>query len=252
MPVATVGSTAKIGASPPATPPGGPRMPHDPRHPELAALVRSGLTRRRLLGAAGSLGGLAGAALRSGCAPPAPPASSARERRPRRPQDLSAHQKTVGWANWTPYLDYDDDDQDLPHPRGLPEEVRPQGHLQRGRRGQRLLLQQGGPAAARRAGHRPRHLRPHGLDGQPRDPRAAGPAPRPHPDAAREQPARVAQGRRASTPGGSTRSPGRAASPASATTRRPSAASSRRSTTCGPTTSRARSWCSASSATPPG
>lgn len=79
-------------------------MVDDPRRRELGALVRAGLSRRQLLGA---VGGVGATALLAGCAPPPPPASSG-SAAPVLPSDLSATQKTVGWANWTAYLDYDD------------------------------------------------------------------------------------------------------------------------------------------------
>jgi spermidine/putrescine transport system substrate-binding protein len=76
--------------------------------PTTAGLVRaaraSALSRRSLLGTA-ALGGLAAAL--TACAPPEPPAGglAALEL----PTDLSETEKIVRWANWTAYLDYDEE-----------------------------------------------------------------------------------------------------------------------------------------------
>lgn len=80
-----------------------PRTPADPGVQTLVALAQAGLSRRRAL----SLGGSAAllAAL-SACAPPPPPAANKTEIK--YPADVSASEKIVNWANWTLYLDVDD------------------------------------------------------------------------------------------------------------------------------------------------
>ena len=84
-----------------------------PADPLVRGLVRaassSQLSRRSLLGV-GALGGTAAAL--SACAPPAPPAGGATALK--LPEDLSATDKVVRWANWTAYLDYDEDAKNYP------------------------------------------------------------------------------------------------------------------------------------------
>lgn len=85
------------------------RPPADPRTADLVraaqATQRSRLSRRSVL-SAGLLGGVAAAA---GCAPPEPPgAGEGGPARPDLPKDLSEGSTTVRWANWTAYLDMDD------------------------------------------------------------------------------------------------------------------------------------------------
>ena len=81
-----------------------------PEDPTVAALVeasqRAQLSRRRLLQAGVGLP-LVGAGL-SACAPPLPPAGGGLTSR-ELPEDLSDTEKTVKWANWTAYLDYDEE-----------------------------------------------------------------------------------------------------------------------------------------------
>ena len=78
----------------------------DPRAAALIRLARQGdLSRRALLGTVG-LGGAAAAL--SACAPPAPPAGGGLTSL-ELPTDLSAKEKVVRFANWTAYLDYDED-----------------------------------------------------------------------------------------------------------------------------------------------
>ncbi len=83
-----------------------------PRDPAVAQLVRAasagGFTRRALLGL--GAGGAAAAAL-AACAPPAPPAGS---KALTLPKDVSATDKVVRWANWTAYLDYDENTKKYP------------------------------------------------------------------------------------------------------------------------------------------
>ncbi len=80
------------------------RRPQPPADPALAALVRSAVSRRGLLGA--GFGAAAAAGL-AGCAPPAPPAALGAAG-PKLPEDRSASEKVVRWANWTSYLDYNE------------------------------------------------------------------------------------------------------------------------------------------------
>lgn len=87
------------------------RMP--PADPGAQALLRaarsSALSRRSLLSA-----GAAGASLAalSACAPPKPPSGGVAQLK--LPTDVSAQDKIVRWANWTAYLDYDDDAKNYP------------------------------------------------------------------------------------------------------------------------------------------
>jgi spermidine/putrescine transport system substrate-binding protein len=91
------------------------RPPTDPiarglvRAAQDAARGRS-LSRRTLLGGA-LLGGAAGAL--SACAPPKPPAAAG-QAAPSLPADVSATDKVVRWANWTAYLDYDENTKKYP------------------------------------------------------------------------------------------------------------------------------------------
>ncbi|HYN29900.1 MAG TPA: spermidine/putrescine ABC transporter substrate-binding protein [Dermatophilaceae bacterium] len=76
--------------------------------PTTAGLVRaasaSALSRRSLLGTA-ALGGVA--SVLAACAPPAPPAGGVTA--VKLPTDVSDTDKVVRWANWTAYLDYDEE-----------------------------------------------------------------------------------------------------------------------------------------------
>ncbi|GAB3070707.1 ABC transporter substrate-binding protein [Pedococcus soli] len=88
-----------------------------PADPVARGLVRAAMSstrdrsfsRRGLLGA--SLMGGAAAAL-SACAPPTPPAAGAVA--VQLPTDVSATDKVLKWANWTAYLDYDEDTKKYP------------------------------------------------------------------------------------------------------------------------------------------
>jgi spermidine/putrescine transport system substrate-binding protein len=76
-------------------------------NPLLAALMAQSPSRRRLLASAGAAAAVAAtAAATSGCAPPPPPVAGAAALK--LPQDVSASERSVKWANWTAYLDYDD------------------------------------------------------------------------------------------------------------------------------------------------
>ena len=88
-----------------------------PADPMTAALIRAAqqsqrarLTRRTLLGA--GLAGMGAAAL-AACAPPSPPTGLGATG-PNLPEDRSETEKTIKWANWTAYLDMDDDDKGYP------------------------------------------------------------------------------------------------------------------------------------------
>ncbi len=90
------------------------RPPADPVARDLVRAAMSAgrdrsLSRRTLMGA--SLLGGAAAAL-SACAPPAPPASGVAKAA--LPTDVSATDKTLRWANWTAYLDYDEETKSYP------------------------------------------------------------------------------------------------------------------------------------------
>lgn len=77
--------------------------------PEAAAIVRAQLSRRSLLVGAGalSLGGLAACGT-SGTPGASDSGSATGEAKPTAAADTSATDKTVNWANWTLYLDYDE------------------------------------------------------------------------------------------------------------------------------------------------
>jgi spermidine/putrescine transport system substrate-binding protein len=90
------------------------RPPADPLTRDLVRAAvdtsrRRSLSRRALLGS--SLLGGAAAAL-SACAPPAPPASGAAQLD--LPEDRSDVEKIMRWANWTAYLDYDEETKKYP------------------------------------------------------------------------------------------------------------------------------------------
>ena len=85
------------------TPTTRPGAPADPMIAQLVGLARAGINRRRLLG----LGGLGAASLAlAACSPPAPPAGAGEA--VVYPKDISATDKTLRFANWTAYLDYDE------------------------------------------------------------------------------------------------------------------------------------------------
>ncbi|MFZ1409955.1 MAG: hypothetical protein WAS07_00685 [Micropruina sp.] len=87
--------------------------PTDPFVRQLVSMMNSGHSRRSAL----KLGGAAAlAAALSACAPPAPPLAtgSAAAPAPVLPVDVSATEKTVNFANWTAYLDYDEDTKKYP------------------------------------------------------------------------------------------------------------------------------------------
>ena len=80
--------------------------PQDPVVRQLISLNRSMLTRRNLLKLGG---GAAAAAGLAACAPPLPPISpTGGVPSLQLPQDMSATQKTINFANWTAYMDYDE------------------------------------------------------------------------------------------------------------------------------------------------
>jgi spermidine/putrescine transport system substrate-binding protein len=90
------------------------RPPADPLTRDLVRAAvdssrRRSLSRRALLGS--SLLGGATAAL-AACAPPAPPASGAAQLD--LPEDRSEVEKIMRWANWTAYLDYDEETKRYP------------------------------------------------------------------------------------------------------------------------------------------
>ncbi|HPF79359.1 ABC transporter substrate-binding protein [Nostocoides australiense] len=84
-----------------------------PSDPAVRALIRSArassLSRRSLLSAS-AMG--AGAAALTACAPPKPPAGGVAA--VKLPTDVSATEKVVNWANWTAYLDMDDEGKTYP------------------------------------------------------------------------------------------------------------------------------------------
>ena len=85
--------------------------PTDPVVRELVRMSRqAGLSRRALLGISGAS---ALAAVTAACSPPQPPAAAGVSK-PALPQDLSDTQKIVNWANWTAYLDFDEETKQYP------------------------------------------------------------------------------------------------------------------------------------------
>ncbi len=91
------------------------RLPADPVARDLIRAARAsasgrGLTRRSLLGAT-LLGGAATAL--GACAPPEPPAAGGAAKL-KLPTDVSDTDKVVRFANWTAYLDYDEDTKKYP------------------------------------------------------------------------------------------------------------------------------------------
>ena len=86
-----------------------------PLDPATAALIRAarapqrGSFSRRSHLAGGGLGAFAALA---GCAPPEPPAGGVAQLD--LPEDVSEQEKIVRWANWTAYLDYDEDSKSYP------------------------------------------------------------------------------------------------------------------------------------------
>ncbi len=86
------------------------RPPADPMTRELIrAATSSNLTRRSLLGTA-AIGGAAAAL--AACAPPPPPSGGVAALK--LPTDLSDTSKIIRWANWTAYLDYDEETKKYP------------------------------------------------------------------------------------------------------------------------------------------
>ena len=78
-------------------------LPEDPVVAELVKNARrTALSRRSLLGAGVGTAGLLAA---NACTPPKPPAGGVALKLP---EDLSAKERTLKWANWTAYLDYDE------------------------------------------------------------------------------------------------------------------------------------------------
>lgn len=85
-----------------------------PLSPEAAALVRAQLSRRSALAGAGALGL---GALLAACGTSGTPSTSGQGSAGSRPQpatDRSDTEKQVDWANWTLYLDYDDETKKYP------------------------------------------------------------------------------------------------------------------------------------------
>ena len=85
--------------------------PADPLTRQLVRAASQGMfSRRALLGT--GLAGSAAAAL-AACAPPTPPAAGGTKAL-ELPEDLSDTDKVVRWANWTAYLDYDEEAKNYP------------------------------------------------------------------------------------------------------------------------------------------
>lgn len=83
-----------------------------PLDPRLDALVRTTLSRRSMLLGAAGLAALT--ACGTGSSTPAAPSGSSGATGPSPAADRSATEKVVNWANWTLYLDYDEDTKKYP------------------------------------------------------------------------------------------------------------------------------------------
>lgn len=84
------------------------RPSSDPEVRAVLEAARGNLSRRTLLGG----GAAAVAAGLAACAPPPPPSGGAAT--VTLPTDVSSTEKIVNWANWTAYLDYDDETKKYP------------------------------------------------------------------------------------------------------------------------------------------
>jgi spermidine/putrescine transport system substrate-binding protein len=92
-------------------------MPRPPRplDPRVRALVEARLSRRRfLLGTGGVVGLTALAACGTGSDTPSGGGGSPSATGPAPAEDRSAQEKVVNWANWTLYLDYDEETKKYP------------------------------------------------------------------------------------------------------------------------------------------
>ena len=109
------------------------RPPADPLVRDLVvAAQRSAVSRRQLLGGVGL--GLGATAL-TACAPPPPPATA---QALKLPTDVSTTDKVVRWANWTAYLDYDEETKQYPSLQGFIERT----GIELSRRGETLTVQE--------------------------------------------------------------------------------------------------------------
>ena len=89
------------------------RPPRPPLDPRVRALVEARLSRRSVLLGAAGLTALAACGTGSDT-PSGGPTASATSAGPRPAEDRSATEKVVNWANWTLYLDYDEDTKKYP------------------------------------------------------------------------------------------------------------------------------------------
>jgi spermidine/putrescine transport system substrate-binding protein len=86
--------------------------PSRPLDPRLRALVEARLSRRSMLLSAAGLTALA--ACGTGSDTPSGGATTSASAGPRPAEDRSASEKVVNWANWTLYLDYDEETKKYP------------------------------------------------------------------------------------------------------------------------------------------
>ena len=91
-------------------------QPKRPLSPEAAAIVRAQLSRRSVLAGALGIGaltacGTSGTPESSGAKPSG---SASSDGKPKPAADRSATEKKVDWANWTLYLDYDEETKKYP------------------------------------------------------------------------------------------------------------------------------------------
>ena len=141
-------------------------MPIDEREVDLP-LLRGLVSRRAALAGLG----LGVTAMLAGC-----DHKRKERRRWRRSRDMSDTERVVNWSNWPDYIDVGDDGLIASDARPVHQADRYHGALHRGLLRQRGVLHQGQPAACRRAGHRPRHVVRHRLDGGQADPARLRPA----------------------------------------------------------------------------
>lgn len=82
--------------------------------PTTRTIVAAQISRRALLGGAGAAGMAALLAACGASGPPAGGSGAQSDNKPKPAQDRSDTEKVVNWANWTLYLDYDEDSKKYP------------------------------------------------------------------------------------------------------------------------------------------
>jgi spermidine/putrescine transport system substrate-binding protein len=82
--------------------------------PTTRAIVAAQISRRTLLGGAGAAGMAALLAACGASGPPSGGSGAQQDNKPKPAQDRSDTEKVVNWANWTLYLDYDEEKKQYP------------------------------------------------------------------------------------------------------------------------------------------